>query len=121
MLSRLDISLIGPVRDQALTPSIDAGNSIQVTVRPLDANLAAAVPISARYRVDDALSGQNSTPWTALTPSAAMAFVLSGNAITIRNVGHDFERRQIMVEATDADGTIRRTQDYLVSNTLGTA
>jgi hypothetical protein len=121
MLSRIDITLLGTQRGQALTPQLNAGQALQITARILNADLALTVPTLLRYRVDDVISGQSIKDWTPIANASTATITLSSSYNTIRNTGRDFERRQIMVEASDSDGAIRQTQDYLLMNTLGSA
>jgi len=120
VLRRLDISTVGAEIGQALTPQVTAGNSLKVTVRALDDTMALVTPTTMRYRVDDVNSGQAIADWTSVTPAAPAVFVIPPTINANRNPGYDFERRQLMVEATDAEGTLRDTYDYLLFNTLGT-
>lgn len=121
MIGRIDITLLGTQRGQALTPELIAGQALQITVRTLNADLALTVPTALRYRVDDVISGQAIKEWTTVTPANPTTIVLGATYNAIRNTGRDFERRQIMIEASDSDGAIRQTQDYLLMNTLGSA
>lgn len=120
MIRRLDITTTGLDIGQALTPQLNAGCALKVTARVFSEDMGQITPSSIRYRVDDVLSGQAMTSWTTLTPANPTTFVINATTNAIRNPGHDFERRQIMVEASDADGPFRSTFDYLLFNTLGT-
>lgn len=118
MLARIDITLLG-TDGSALTPQLIAGQALRITARVLNSDLALTTPSSLRYRIDDVLSGQAIISWTTVAPANPTVITVAPTNNTIRNTGNDFERRQIMIEASDTDGPIRHTQDYLVLNTLG--
>lgn len=116
MLSRLDVQPIGP---QLLpTPEVPEGTTLRVTVRPMNSDLAAATPSSMRYRVQDLIQGATVLDWTSLTPSTAVNVTVTAAQNALRN-GLCRERRQLVVEATDADGLIRRSFDFDVTDIAG--
>lgn len=117
MLARLDISLTGP-QTLSPVPTLLEGEAFKVMVRALDADLAVATPSAARYRLDDPNQGNAVLDWTALTPSTLMSFIVTSSQNAMRN-GMGKERRQIVIEASDSDGPIRRVLDYDIENIQG--
>jgi hypothetical protein len=117
MLGRLDISLLGQI-GQALTPRINEREAFQLTIRALTADLAAATPSTMRYRIQDMDQCATVLDWTTLAPATAVSLIITGAQNAMRN-GCDVERRQILVEASDSDGAIRRTFDYEIQNLQG--
>jgi hypothetical protein len=118
MLGRLDIFAIGPDRGQALTPRIHEGEALRLTVRPLSANLAATTPTSMRYRIDDLDQRSAVLDWTSLTPGPSVDIVLTSALNAIRNY-RPVERRQVVIEASDSDGPMRRTYEYEIADLQG--
>jgi len=116
MLARLDFQLLGP--GQAPPLRIHEGESLRFTLRALSADLAVVTPTTARYRIEDLDQGSTVTDWTTVTPATSMAVTISGATNAIRN-SMGVERRQVIAEATDSDGTIRRTLDYEISDLQG--
>jgi len=116
MLARLDIQTIGP---QSLPiPEVSEGTTLRVTVRPLNSDLAAATPSSMRFRVQDLIQCATVVDWTSLTPGTAVTVTVSAAQNALRN-GLCRERRQLVAEAVDADGTIRQTLSYDVVDIAG--
>lgn len=116
MLSRLDIQTIGP---QSLPiPEVPEDTTLRVTVRPLNSDLAAATPSTMRFRVQDLIQCVAVVDWTSLTPSTAVTVTVTAAQNALRN-GMCRERRSLVVEATDADSTIRRIYDFDVLDLLG--
>ncbi len=116
MLERLDIQQAGP--RTVPIPEVTEGSSLRVTVRPLNTNLAAVTPTTMRYRIADLLQGAAVLDWTSLTPDTAVTVTVTAAQNALRN-GLCRERRQLIVEATDADGTLRNTLDYDVMDIAG--
>ena len=116
MLARLDIQMIGP--QSAPVPEVSEGTTLRVTVRPLNSDLAAATPTTMRYRVQDLIQGAAVLDWTSLTPGPAVNVTVTATQNALRN-GMCRERRQLVVEATDADGLIRRALDFDVADIAG--
>ncbi len=117
MLGRLDFTLLGPKVEYPV-PTINEGEALKVTVRPLSADLAATTPTSMRYRIDDVIQGNAVLDWTTLTPGTSVSFIVTSARNAMRN-GCSKERRQIVVEAVDSDGPIRRTIDYDIADIEG--
>jgi hypothetical protein len=118
MLGRLDISALGPNVGQALTPRINEGEAIRLTVRPLTADLAATTPTTMRYRIDDLDQGNAVLDWTSLTPGTSVNVVLTSAQNALRNC-RSVERRQVVVEAVDSESTLRRTYEYEIADLQG--
>lgn len=118
MLGRLDISALGPNVGQALTPRINEGEALKLTVRPLSADLAATTPTTMRYRIDDVDQGTAVLDWTSLTPGTTVSIVVTSAQNALRNC-RVVEKRQVVVEAVDSDGPLRRTYDYEISDLQG--
>lgn len=118
MLGRLDIQLLGPPVGQALTPRINEGEAFRVTIRALTADLAASTPSTMRYRIDDLDQGNAVLDWTTLTPATSVNVIVTSAQNAMRN-GLCVERRQIVIEATDSDGPIRKVIDYEIQNLQG--
>jgi hypothetical protein len=118
MLGRLDISMIGPPVGVAVVPRIREGEAFRITIMALTENLAAATPTSMRYRIDDLNQGSAILDWTSLTPATSVNVVITAAQNAIRNCGY-VERRQIVVEASDADGPIRNTMEYDIQDLRG--
>ena len=118
MLGRLDISALGPNVGQALTPRINEGEAFRLTVRPLSADLAATTPTTMRYRIDDLDQGTAVLDWTSLTPATSVNIIITSAQNAMRN-GLCVERRQVVVEAVDSDGPMRRTFDYEIADLQG--
>lgn len=118
MLARLDISLTGVQLGISPTPRVNEGEAFRVTLRPLSADLAATTPTTMRYRLDDLNQGTAILDWTTLTPATSVNVVISSAQNAIRN-GMCVERRQLVFEASDADGPIRRTLDYDIADIQG--
>jgi hypothetical protein len=116
MLARLDFQLIGP--GQAPPLRINEGEALQFTLRALDSTLAVVTPTTVRYRLEDLDRGSTITDWTTVTPATSMTVTISGSTNSIRN-GCSVERRQVIAEATDIDGTIRRVLSYEISDLQG--
>lgn len=117
MLGRLDHELLGP-QVQYPVPTINEGEALKVTVRPLTADLAATTPTTMRYRIDDAVQGVAVLDWTTLTPATSVSFIVTSARNAMRN-GCGKERRQIIVEAVDSDGPIRKVIDYDIVDLQG--
>jgi hypothetical protein len=118
MLGRLDISLTGPPVGIAVIPRIREGEAFRITIMALTENLAAATPTSMRYRIDDLNQGSAILDWTSLTPATSVNVVITAAQNAIRNT-MCVERRQIVVEAADADGPIRSTLEYDIEDLQG--
>ncbi len=116
MLERLDIQHTGP--KAVPTPEVPEGSSLRVTVRPLNTDLAAVTPTTMRYRIADLIQGAAVLDWTSLTPGTAVNVTVTAAQNALRN-GLCRERRQLIVEASDADGTLRNTLDYDVMDIAG--
>lgn len=120
MLGRLDISALGPNAGQALTPRINEGEAFRLTVRPLSADLGATTPTTVRYRIDDLNQGTAVLDWTTVTPGTSMNIVVTSAQNALRNC-LSIERRQVVIEATDSDGPMRRTWEYEIADLQGIA
>lgn len=117
MLGRLDYSLTG-VPSGGPVPRISEGAAFRVTLRALSADLASTTPTTMRYRIDDADRGEAILDWTSLTPGTSVNVVITSAQNAIRN-GLCVERRQIVFEAIDSDGPIRKTLDYDIQDIQG--
>jgi hypothetical protein len=117
MLGRLDIIPLAQP-GQAMGPRINEGEALRVTIRALNSNLGATTPLTMRYRIQDV--DQNSTllDWTTLTPATSVDVTITGAQNSIRN-GRSLEHRQILAEASDIDGVIRKTLNYTVADIEG--
>lgn len=118
MLGRIDLQLLGPPVGEALTPRIREGEAFRVTIRALTADLAASTPTAMRYRIDDLNQGNAVLDWTTLTPATSVNVVITAAQNALRN-GCGTERRQLVFEATDSDGPIRKTLDYDIADLQG--
>lgn len=118
MLGRIDLQLLGPPVGQALAPRINEGEAFRVTIRALTADLAAATPTTLKYRIDDLNQGNAVLDWTTLTPATSVNVIITGAQNAMRN-GLCVERRQLVFEATDSDGAIRKTLDYDIVDLQG--
>jgi hypothetical protein len=118
MLGRLDVQLLGPAVGEAVIPRIVEGSALRITLRPLSADLAATIPTSMRWRLDDLSQGTAIVDWTSLTPATSVNVVISSSQNAIRN-GMCVERRQFVAEAADADGPIRKTIEFDIENIQG--
>lgn len=118
MLGRLDYSLTGVPLGVHPVPRITEGAAFRVTLRPLNADLAATTPTTMRYRIDDVDQGIAILDWTSLTPATSVNVVITSAQNAIRN-DLCVERRQLVFEASDSDGPIRRTLDYDIENIQG--
>lgn len=116
MIERLDIQLTGP--RAVPIPEVPEGSSLRITVRPLNTDLAAVTPTTMRYQIADLVQSNAVLDWTSLTPSTAVTVTVTAAQNALRN-GLSRERRQMVVEATDADGTIRSTLDFDVLDIAG--
>jgi len=117
MLGRLDFDLLGHEATSG-TPRVLEGTALKVTLRALDSDLAGTTPTTMRYRIDDTLQGNAVLDWTTLSPATSVSFIITAAQNVMRN-GYHKERRQIVVEAADSDGPIRRTIDYDVIDIEG--
>jgi hypothetical protein len=118
MLGRLDFELTPAPVGFSPTPRVNEGEAFRVTLRPLNADLAATTPTTMRYRLDDLNQGCAILDWTALTPATSVNVVITSAQNAIRN-GLCVERRQLTFEASDSDGPIRRTLDYDITDLQG--
>jgi hypothetical protein len=118
MLARIDLSLLGPPVGEALTPRIREGEAFRVTVRALTADLAATTPTTMRYRIQDLNQDGEVLAWTSMTPGTAVNVIITGAQNAMRN-GLPVERRQLVFEATDSDGAIRKALDYDIADLQG--
>jgi hypothetical protein len=118
MLGRIDISLLGPPIGVAVTPRINEGEAFRVTIRALTADLAASTPDGMRYRLDDLDQGNAILDWTILTPATSVNVIITGAQNAMRN-GLRVERRQMVFEASDSDGAIRKALDYDITDLQG--
>jgi hypothetical protein len=118
MLGRIDLQLLGPPIGEALTPRIREGEAFRVTVRALTADLAAATPSAMKYRIDDLNQGSAVLDWTAMTPATSVNVIITAAQNAMRN-GLCVERRQLVFEASDSDGPVRRTLDYDIQDLQG--
>lgn len=118
MLGRIDTQLLGPPIGEALTPRIREGEAFRVTIRALTADLAASTPSTMRYRIDDLNQGNAVLDWTTLTPATSVNVIITAAQNAMRN-GLCTERRQIVVEAADSDGPLRKTLDYDIIDLQG--
>lgn len=116
MLGRIDITVQGS--PQSVLLEVNEGSIQKLSVRALDADLAAATPSSARYRIDNLTTGEMVKTWTALTPSTAMDILISATDNALQSC-YSRERRQVLIEASDADGPIRITHEYDLINLAG--
>lgn len=119
MLGRLDVTMQGPPIGQAVNREIIEGQLLKLTVKALDADLAAATPSSARYRIDNLSTGTSTLGWTTLSPSTSMSILVTA-AQNARSSCYSRERRQIVIEASDSDGPIRESVDYDLLDLQGT-
>jgi hypothetical protein len=117
VLGRLDLSILGP-QTLSPVPTILEGEAFKVTLRALSADLAVATPSTARYRIDDEHQNSPVLDWTTITPATLMSFIVTSAQNAMRN-GMGMERRQLIVEATDSDGALRRVIDYDIQDIAG--
>jgi hypothetical protein len=115
MLGRIDYSFTGMPIGMSPVPRIDEGAAFRVTLRALNADLAAATPATMRWHLRDMDTLSTILGWQDLTPATSVNFVVVGSRNLIRN-GLKSERRQLVFEATDSDGAIRRTCDYEIQS-----
>lgn len=116
MLGRIDLSLLGPPVGQALTPRVNEGEAFRVTMRVLNADLGAATPTTMRWYLRDLdRGGEAIIGWQDLTPATSVNVTIAGSRNLIRNT-LSRERRQLVFEATDSDGPIRKTLDYEIQS-----
>ena len=118
MLGRLDYNLTGVQVGQSPIVRINEGEAFLVTLRPLTADLAATTPTTMRYRLDDLVQGNAVLDWTSLTPGTSVNVVITSAQNAMRN-NLCVERRQLVFEASDSDGPIRRTLEYDIQDTQG--
>lgn len=110
--------MLGPPIGEALTPRIREGEAFRVTVRALTADLAASTPTTMRYRIDDLNQGNAVLDWTTLTPATSVNVIITAAQNAMRN-GLSIERRQLVFEASDSDGPVRKTLDYDIADLQG--
>lgn len=115
MLGRLDISTTGVQLGVHPVQRIQEGAAFRVTFRALSADLAATTPSTMRWHLRDMDQSVAILDWQDLTPATSVNFTVVGSRNLIRN-GLNVERRQLVLEATDADGAIRRTFDYEIQS-----
>lgn len=108
-LGRLDIEIQS--HPNAYPAQVIEGQVMRLAVRALSTDLAATIPQSARYRIDSLDTGTAVAEWTSLDPSTSMGILVS-SAQNARRTCYSRERRQILVEASDSDGPIRRAVEY---------
>jgi hypothetical protein len=99
----------------AVINEIAEGQLLRLTVRTLTADLAAVVPTSLRYRIDDLVQGCAVLDWTAVTPALPANILVTAAQNTARS-NYLRERRQVIVEASDSDGPIREVYEYDLLN-----
>lgn len=117
MLGRLDISTSGTQRGQSPVLQVNEGEAFKVILRPLSEDLAATTPTTIRYRIDDLKRGDAILDWTSLTPGTTVTLIVTGAQNAIRGSGT--ERKQLVAEATDSDGSLRRTLEWDVLDLQG--
>lgn len=115
MLGRIDISTTGVQLGVHPVQRIQEGAAFRVTFRALTADLAATTPSTMRWHLRDMDRSVAILDWQDLTPATSVNFTVVGSRNLIRN-GLDVERRQLVFEATDADGAIRKTFDYQIQS-----
>lgn len=125
MLSRIDIRAVGP--QGGPLPRINEGETLRLAIQVLDADLAKATPTAARMAIIDLEQGTAILDWTAILPAPSYVtwvndssanVIISATQNSLRN-GGSIESRQVVFEMSDADGRIRRTFDYEISDLIG--
>jgi len=97
--------------------------AITVTVTPLDIDKNAYTPTTARYRLDDCLSGNELIDWTTIAvPSTSIQIDIAGslNAI-VDNTLNAPEKKVLTFNADDGLSTQSYTQYFYKIKNLGFA
>lgn len=123
MLARVNIQ--GPPGTPI--PRIHEGESLRLSIKVLDINLAAATPTAARMAIIDMDQGTAILDWTAILPppsyvtwvTNSSANITLGSTYSALRNGCSTERRQVIFEMSDVDGRIRRTYDYEIGDLRG--
>lgn len=116
MLGRIDIQALGPKVGTAVINQIAEGQLLRLTIRALDADLAAVIPTAIRYRIDDLDQGTAVLGWTSVTPVSSPQSILITAAQNAIRCNLARERRQVVIEASDSDGAIREVYEYDIIN-----
>lgn len=88
---------------------------VTVTFRDKNGNLA--VPVSARYRVDDKKSGAEIRTWTALGAASSIEITMNADDNTIYDADQPYETRVVTVEATyGSSDLLTETYEYQLRN-----
>lgn len=90
-------------------PRVQERSAITVTAKFRDSNLDAAIPTTARYRIDCLTTGQTLKDWTSLSVAATISIAVTSADNRIVSNGNWFERKQITVQADQ--GTDTETRD----------
>lgn len=80
-------------------------SQVIVTVTPLDLNSDPYTPTSARYKINDKISGSELVEWTSLTPSTSMQIIIAPSVNAIITDNNDTEIKVVTVQLDDGLST----------------
>ena len=79
----------------------DELSTVTVTASLKDNNGDALTPVTARYRIDDCLTGRQLVDWTTLTPATAMTIQIPGSVNAIINSDRQTPEQKVVTLNTD--------------------
>lgn len=89
-------------------------SQVTVTVNPIDTAGAAYTPTTARYRIDDCLTGKELVAWTTIdTPSTSMQISIPGSVNAIINSDRSTPESKILTVNTDNGLTTQQYSEYV--------
>lgn len=88
-------------------------STLTITVEPFTLERIAYKPQSARYRVDDCLSGDELVPWTTITPlSTSMPITIPGSVNAIINNRLRNPEKKVLTVNTDNGLATQHFDEY---------
>ncbi|MGY8962537.1 MAG: hypothetical protein ACKVKT_03165 [Rhodospirillales bacterium] len=88
-------------------------SEVVVTVTPKDTSGNAYTPTTARYRVDDCLTGNERVAWTTIAvPSTSMQITIPGTANDIINSDRSTPEQTVLTVNMDKDLSTQHYEQY---------
>lgn len=110
------------ITDTLVRNRIPEGTQAQFTANFYDDSdsWTLTAPTTAKYRVDNPLTGETITDWTTLSAASSISIALNGSQQTLRDGCALEEPRRLTVKANDGLSTqTLQVRDWIVTNQFG--
>ena len=100
-----------------MTGRIKENSFYEIEASFFDSEGAAALPASIRYQIQCLTSGKLVRDWTSVTIGTTVSIIVTDEENDIQNDRNNREKKQIVVQATNADGLkTTNTLEWIVDN-----